>query len=150
VINPLIAIDPGAVSGAWALLYDDVFSVGDLPVVDGNVDGAALSRVLGGVRMAVVERVGSMPGQGIASAFKFGTACGIIRGVLAARGVPVMYVTPGVWKKHFKLDADKEKCRRVAIERFPDVHGLDRKKDHGRAEALLMGIWYIETQEKRP
>ena len=102
----LIAVDPGSVSGAYAIRFDDgTLEVGDLPVVDGQVDAAAFSRFVrdSSVTHAVVERVGAMPGQGVTSTFRFGFAAGIIRGVLAANGIPVHYVTPGEWKKHFKL-----------------------------------------------
>jgi crossover junction endodeoxyribonuclease RuvC len=95
-------------------------------------------------RCAVVERVASMPKQGVASTFKFGMATGIIHGVLAACDVPVHLVTPSVWKRGMGLiGADKEASRALALRLFPQVTGLDRKMDHGRAEALLMGHWFM-------
>jgi crossover junction endodeoxyribonuclease RuvC len=126
--------------------------VGDLAVAHGQLDAASLSRLVrdSRVAMAIVEHVGAMPKQGVASTFKFGQATGIIQGVLAANGVPLHYVRPTVWKKHFGLAGkDKEAARALAIRLYPDVTGLDRKKDHGRAEALLMLEWYLE-KEKRP
>src|SRR6476659_4884628 len=102
----ILAVDPGAVSGALALRTPDGnFVVGDLPVVNGQMDAAAFARIVRDmkVRVAVVERVGAMPKQGVASTFKFGFACGAISGVLAASMVPIYYVVPAVWKRHFKL-----------------------------------------------
>ena len=142
-----IAIDPGAVSGAYAMFADGAAQfVGDLPVVDGQVDAVSLAEI---VRMfepqaAVVERVASMPKQGVASTFKFGMAVGIIHGVLLASGVPVHLVTPGVWKKHFNLGPDKEQARGLAKRLYPGVIGMERKKDSGRAEALLLGSYWLE------
>ena len=72
--------------------------------------------------------------------------CGLIRGVLAGAGVPIISVTPAKWKKHFSLNSDAEKSRALAIRRFPTAP-LARKKDHGRAEALLMALWKLETDD---
>ena len=65
-------------------------------------------------------------------------------GALAAQNVKIFDVASGSWKKHFRLDSDKEKARALAIKRFPRID-LHRKKDAGRAEALLMGLWLRET-----
>jgi crossover junction endodeoxyribonuclease RuvC len=142
-MSVLISIDPGAISGAYAI-FGRAVVVGDLPVVDGQLDAASLSRLLSanGVVLAVVEKVGAMPKQGVASTFKFGYACGVIYGVLAANNIPVHYVTPRKWKGAYGLGADKEAARAVAIHLFPQVEGLALKKHHGRAEALLLGEWF--------
>jgi hypothetical protein len=152
----LLAIDPGSVSGAFAIRFPDgEIKVGDLLVVNGQVDAAAFSRAVkdSSVTNAVVELVGAMPGQGVVSTFKFGFAAGIIRGVLAAHGIPVHCVSPPTWKKYFKLyGKDKEASRALAILRHPSLTGLELKKHHGRAEALLILDWYCKTvlEEKRP
>jgi crossover junction endodeoxyribonuclease RuvC len=143
----LIAIDPGAVSGAMAWFYDDgKIVVADMPVVDKQVDAAEFSYLLRttSAKASVVERVASMPKQGVASTFKFGMAVGLIHGVLLARGVPVNLVTPGVWKKHFNLGPDKEQARGLAKRLYPGIQGMERKKDAGRAEALLLGRYWME------
>ena len=67
-----------------------------------------------------------------------------ILGALAGQDVQIIDVAPSVWKKHFKLSADKEQARALAIKRFPHVD-LGKKKDAGRAEALLMALWFRET-----
>ena len=142
----LIAIDPGSSSGAFAVFFDSgSVAVGDLPAVDGQLDPSFLSRLLveSGVSNAIVERVASMPKQGVASTFRFGVAVGIIHGVLAARGVPMHLVTPQVWKKSLGLRGpDGEASRSLAIRLYPGVEGLHLKKHHNRAEALLIGHWY--------
>ena len=149
----VLGVDPGAVSGAYALIA--VTSNGqaaladDIPVVDRQVDAAEWGRIVARLNpdVAVVEQVGSMPKQGVASTFKFGMGCGLIRGVLAGAGVPIISVTPAKWKKHFSLNSDAEKSRALAIRRFPGVTTLARKKDHGRAEALLLALWKLETDD---
>jgi hypothetical protein len=49
-------------------------------------------------------------------------------------------VTPQKWKKDLKLDSDKNKSLALARELWP-LAPLERKKDNGRAEALLMAEW---------
>jgi Holliday junction resolvasome RuvABC endonuclease subunit len=150
----LIGIDPGAVSGAFAIRYPDGETwVDDLAVVNGQLDGASFSRVVRDrhVALAVVEQVGAMPKQGVASTFKFGVAVGIIRGVLMANAVPIHYVAPTVWKKYWGLNGkDKDAARALAILRHPALRGLDLKRHHGRADALLMLEWYREVVLREP
>ena len=51
----------------------------------------------------VVEKVNAMPGQGVTSMFNFGQTFGAIKGICAALGLPIFFVTPSKWKKHFDL-----------------------------------------------
>ncbi|MEX6506953.1 hypothetical protein [Jiella sp. M17.18] len=130
-------------SGAIAFYFrsrPDLISAEDVPTVDGEIDAAALKRRIEQMRpdMAVIERVGAMPKQGVSSTFKFGQAYGTVRGVVAALGIPTHLVTPSVWKKHFALNSEKEKARNMAILHWPDSPHFERKKDHGRAEAALL------------
>ena len=146
-LTTLLAIDPGAVSGACAVFYNDRDPVvGDLPVVDGQVNAAALYALVSALRLprAVVERVSSMPKQGVASTFKFGMAVGIIHGVLASAAVPFLLTTPAQWKKAMRIGADKEVARALAIRLYPKVEGLELKKHQGRAEALLLGHYVLK------
>lgn len=142
----IIAIDPGALSGAYAAFRNgNGACVADLAVVDGQLDAASLAQLIVKLKpaVAVVERVGAMPKQGVASTFKFGQATGIIHGVLAAQGIPLHLVSPPVWKRPLGLiGKDKEAARALAIRLYPGVRGLDRKKDQNRAEALLIGHWF--------
>jgi hypothetical protein len=87
-----------------------------------------------------------MPLQGVASTFKFGMAVGIIHGVVLGHGVPLHLVTPGTWKRHFKLTGtDKDAARGLAIRLHPTMGGLHLKKHQGRADALLMGRYFLEA-----
>lgn len=91
---------------------------------------------------AVVEHVGAMPKQGVASTFKFGANFGWIQGVLFALGIPYELVRPQKWKKEFSCTSDKNTSVAVARRLFPSVSLLATprcKKPHdGMAEALLM------------
>lgn len=159
----ILGVDPGSVSAAYGLLDDDGLAVetGDVPVVDRMVDASGwddlLERLLdiydGDIAKlakptaAVIEQVSAMPKQGVSSSFRFGMGCGLIRGVLATYHVPIIQVAPTRWKRHFNLDSDPEKSRALALRLWPDMSSrLARKKDHGRAEALLLARWYLERQ----
>ena len=146
----IAAFDPGS-SGAVAFYFPahpGQISAEDLPVVVGQVDPATLAARLKQMRpdVAVVERVGAMPRQGVSSTFKFGTAYGILQGVVAALEIPVHFVAPGRWKKHFGLSAEKEESPARPHQLWPGRSDLfSRKKDHGRAEAALIARYFAET-----
>ena len=83
-----------------------------------------------------------MPGQGVASTFKFGASYGAVRGVLAALQIRTHLVTPGVWKKHFRLSSDKEASRALALRLFAaSPEHFSREKDHNCAEAALLALY---------
>lgn len=144
----VLGVDPGAVSAAWAALAAEKgYTCGDVPVANGMVDANGFADIVAksGATAAVIERVGSFPGQGVASSFKFGMGTGLIHGVVAALGLQRIEVAPSVWKRHFGLGAEKEAARALAIKRFPAVAAhLVHKRDAGRAEALLLALWWLE------
>jgi hypothetical protein len=138
-----LGVDPG-IGGAIAFYWPEVpdrVAVEDMPVVDGAVNCATLAARIKQMApdLAIVERVASMPGQGVASTFKFGASYGAVLGVLAALEIRTILVTPGTWKKHFRLDSDKEKSRALALRTFSKTtEHFSRKKHHSRAEAALV------------
>jgi crossover junction endodeoxyribonuclease RuvC len=142
----ICGVDPG-LTGALAFLFPialDRVAAQDMPVVAGEVDVATLAaRIIQmGPAFCVIERVGAMPGQGVSSTFKFGQSYGVVLGVLAALEIQTRLVTPSVWKKHFRLDSDKEKARALALRTFAkSPEHFARKKDHGRAEAALLALY---------
>ena len=148
-IECIMGVDPG-LSGAIAFYFPrhpERVSVEDMPVAGGDIDCVTLA---GRIRqfapdLAIVEAVHAMPKQGVSSTFRFGAGYGAIRGVLAALDVPTHLVTPGAWKKHFRLTADKEQARALALRLFPAVgERFSRKKDDGRAEAALIARYGAE------
>jgi crossover junction endodeoxyribonuclease RuvC len=153
-----LGCDPG-LTGAIALLNENgsLHSVEDLPVmarsksgrVKNEIDAAALARFIRprapDIKLAVVEQVGSMPGQGVASVFSMGHTAGCITGVLQALDIPLRLVPPAVWKRAAGISADKNLARSEAIRLYPSAP-LDRVKDHNRAEALLLARYAIFSQ----
>ena len=150
-----IGLDPGSASGAWGMIDHDLdyIACGDIKSVDGRIDAVDLHEEIMfyinpyETAMIVVESVHSRPKQGIASTAKFMRAAGSIEAVAALTRYPFMLVTPQAWKKHSGLiGMPKTASLDVARARFPDALGeLKRKKDHGRADALLMALWLKEN-----
>jgi crossover junction endodeoxyribonuclease RuvC len=92
--------------------------------------------------LVVLESVHSMPKQGVASSFSFGQGLGMWQGIIAAFGMALEMPSPQRWKKAMLADQgkDKDASRFKAIQLFPSLTSqLSRKKDDGRAEALLLG-----------
>ena len=104
---------------------------------------------------AFVERGQAMPKQGASSGYKFGRAVGAIEATVALCNVPLEIVEPSVWKRALKLKGkDKEGSRQRALELYPHAqHLLTRKKDHQRAEAMLIayfGAWFLMLAKPEP
>jgi hypothetical protein len=148
--RPILGIDPG-ITGGIAFLYPDRIVAEDIPTVGGEVDVDTLVRRVRELcpRLAIIERAGAMPRQGVSSTFKYGVAYGALRTVVALCEIPYQLVTPAKWKNHFRLDADKEKSRALAIRLWPGCGLFERKKDHGRSEAALIARYGAEVIEVR-
>ena len=140
-------------SGAIALVVDGVLvSVVDMPIVEikrgkttkRQVSAQALVGILKEMNPthAAVEKVSSMPNQGVSSMFAFGRSAGVIEGVLAALQVSVTYVQPAVWARTMNKGYGKDASRHRAMELFPDKQDWFKLVKHdGRAEAVLIAMW---------
>lgn len=144
----ILGVDPG-ITGGIAFLFPASNRViaEDIPVAGGEVDVDTLAARIRQMAptVAMIERAQAMPKQGVSSTFKFGMAYGALRAVVAAMQVPTHLVTPAKWKGHFRLSADKEQTRAMALRLWPGVGSFARKKDHGRAEAALIARYAAET-----
>ena len=151
----VMSIDPG-LSGALAVFIDDVLiDVVDMPTHELSRNGKAKRQIaaadLAGIftqhdpRHVIVEKVSAMPGQGVTSMFSFGRSLGIIEGIIAAYNISVTFVTPGVWTKGIGRGAGKDASRARACELYPaHQKQFARVKDDGRADAVLIGAWYLK------
>jgi crossover junction endodeoxyribonuclease RuvC len=149
-----LGIDPG-LSGGLAVVeaIDDaapmLVEAIDIPTLGSGakqrVDGIAIRKFIAKHEpaLALIERAGAMPKQGVASGFKYGRAVGALETVVALCAVPIEVVEPSTWKRFFRLNGqDKEGARQYALQTFPAAHGLlARKRDHGRAEAALLALY---------
>ena len=140
---------PGAVSSV---------EVVDAPTMKVNVNGKPRVRLCVEAMAAALDVLALPPrtvvyleeggvefGFGAQTAFIQGYNFGLWRGLLAARGLKVEVVKPQAWKAAMGLahkDSSKDASRTMARAMFPEVAAkLARKKDHGRAEALLIAAY---------
>tara|TARA_B100001750_G_C15167169_1_gene427401 strand:+ start:85 stop:567 length:483 start_codon:yes stop_codon:yes gene_type:complete len=149
----IAGVDPG-LSGGLAFLNSRDYRLAtfDMPILEMTkskkkkrfVDCAFLGSYFSEFRpdRCYVEQVGAMPGQGVTSMFNFGRAVGSIDGIAGALLIPIHYVTPRQWKKHFGLVAAKDASRARAAQIFPaNSADFKLKKNDGRAEAALIAEW---------
>ena len=160
----IIGIDPG-ISGAICFFENgEVKDVIDMPTMS---EGKKNKRQVNGRQIfneissrinnydlkninVVVEQVSAMPGQGVTSMFNFGQSYGIIKGICSAMQLPIFFVRPAKWKKHFGLiKSQKDASRTKAIEIFPKISPiLSKKKDANKADAILIASFHANTLEK--
>ncbi|KAH7677286.1 hypothetical protein IHE45_07G073400 [Dioscorea alata] len=157
----VLGVDPD-VSGAVALLKPDgsvssaqVFDAPNVKVLVGKrvrnrLDARSIVQLLQtfgaphGTR-AYIEQSNPFPQDGKQGWWSGGYTYGLWIGVLVASGFSVVPVTSHEWKNHYELSrssSSKDDSREVASALFPSLsHQLKRKKDHGRAEALLIAAY---------
>ena len=170
----IFGIDPG-ISGAICVLKRGeegrVIEVYEMPtMIDGKknkrqVNGAEVTNIFKKelinennriessenyekIAKVVVEHVTAMPGQGVTSMFNFGQSFGVIKGICAALKLPIYFVRPTKWKKHFNLiKTNKDASRTKVIETYPNISSkLSRKKDSNKADAILIARYFNDTQ----
>ena len=141
-----IGIDPGVTGALVCLEGNEISDMVDMPTIDmpsgkKQVNAAQIAKILTAWQedsIVILERVSAMPGQGVSSMFNFGMGYGIIQGVVMAMGIPMRLVSPQVWKKRAGLlGKDKDYARTLAQQLWPGAE-LGRKKDIGKADALLI------------
>lgn len=149
----IIGIDPGQ-TGAVAILIDGVcVNIFDTPTEQVKKGKICKTEYLPAEMADIlrlhshlvkphvfIEKVGAMPGQGVSSMFGFGKGYGLWIGILAALQIPYTLVTPQTWKKTIMAGiSDKDAARGRAQQIHPEATDwLKRKKDIGRADALLI------------
>ena len=137
----IFGIDPG-IAGAIAILDgNEIIDVIDLPTMSEGkknkkqLNSAHLSQYISSnvkdinKSVVVVEQVNAMPGQGVTSMFNFGQTFGAIKGISATLKLPIFFVRPSKWKKHFELiNSSKDSSRTKAIEMYPTLSKQLAKK----------------------
>ncbi|GAV62140.1 hypothetical protein CFOL_v3_05664 [Cephalotus follicularis] len=157
----VIGIDPD-LSGALALLKTDrsgssaqVFDSPYLPVLVGKrirkrLDAKSMVQLIRSFdapigTTAYIEQSIPYPQDGKQGWWSGGFGYGLWIGILVASGFSVVPVPSLLWKNEFELcggGSSKDESRRMASTLFPSLSSLlTRKKDHGRADALLIAAY---------
>ena len=161
----IIGIDPGLSGSICFLENGKIADVIEMPVM---TEGKKNKRQVNGSQTyneilkrinktenqdvrVIIEQVSAMPGQGVTSMFNFGQTFGAIKGVRAALNLPIFFVRPSKWKKHFELiNSSKDASRTKTIEMYPSLSDqLSKKKDVNKSDAILIARYYNETGFKQ-
>lgn len=155
-----IGIDPGF-SGAVGFVSDTDNSdcgVFDAPIIEKQKGGKvsrkfdvdrmvgllSIEKFLDSKSVIAIEGQHAFPGQGSVSMFNLGYGFGLWTGIANALKYRVVIFSPQAWKNELiKTDcSNKLKSIQVATKKFPSMADeLSRKKDHNRAEALLIALY---------
>jgi crossover junction endodeoxyribonuclease RuvC len=138
-----MGIDPGMSGG-----------IGVIDIVDNQPDAYAMpeteadtsylfAELKRHVVFCLIEKVHSMPKQGVASSFKFGVNYGFLRGMLIGHGIPFGEVSPQKWQKAMECltHGDKNISKARAQQLFPSL-----KITHATADALLIAEYCRRTR----
>lgn len=158
-------VDPGLSGAIVTLLDGEPGPMLDMPTFDNGtaneVDVTALGRFIRDTRAAhpgayvsaCIEKVRAMPStgkgeqrrtMGAQSSFNFGDGFGQVKAAFRMLGLTPVLVEAQSWKRSMGLiGGQKDDARLLALRRFPGVEPqLKRKKDGGRADALLIALWH--------
>jgi len=147
-LRKYVGIDPG-VSGGVAIIGADGLKAHKCPptILDMCETLRYATTGLSGFQgvYCVIESVHSMPGQGVASTFKFGKNFGQWLGILASLQIPYREVTPHKWMKHYgALPKDKTQrknhLKHLAQQRYPSD-----KITLSTADAVLLAVYGKES-----
>jgi crossover junction endodeoxyribonuclease RuvC len=124
----ILGIDPG-LDGAVAALGSWGVTASVTPTLAASRGGKRRFDVTGmiallearPVELAVIEAVGTMPRQGLASTFRFEVGYGLWLGLLAALRIPHLTVLPPAWKKVVLAGTSRNKAAAIELarRRFP-------------------------------
>lgn len=154
----LVGIDPGVTGGLAFIEGKHLLGLHDMPVVTDadnkrrpSAPGIAALFHQYRPQTAVIEWVNAMPSvpgkdgkrrtMGAQSAFNFGRGFGVVEGTAQALGLEVQLVRPATWKARAGLRKQrKDYARTVALQLHPEAD-LHKKRDIGKADALLIAIF---------
>lgn len=158
-----IGIDPGQKGGLVSICQGKILSAIAMPSSERDIadwfqqfeNREADNQMV----KAVIERVHSMPKQGVASSFQFGKGYGFLRGCLISSGIAFEDIPPQTWMKSLHIPSvkgsskgeQKEKLRAKAQQLFPALPLWKELKSKGKqlaiADALLLAHYCQRRNE---
>lgn len=119
-----IGIDPGFKGGIAAIMGDNIEII-PMPVTgekkSKRIDVLSLSAFFSSLdqpfsdMLVVLEKVGTMPKQGIVSAFNFGKGVGYLECMLKLLRMPFVEVRPQEWKKEVLRGMDWKGIKSISV-----------------------------------
>ena len=145
-----VGVDPGA-SGGIAVLWPNGPEAHKMPATEADLLCLMhdIAIRVAEERMGItgaLEKVHSMPGQGVSSSFKFGMGYGGLRMAMLAANIPFRDVQPQAWQRSLGCltGGDKNISKAMAQQLFPSV-----KITHAIADALLIAEWLRRMEVKK-
>ena len=151
-----IGIDVGAKTGAWGLICDGeyidcgwipTFKIGKQTFLHArefmNDLDTSLMQNLATEKpnLVIIESQQAMPLQGVVSMFTLGSVYGALVACFQIKGWSIELCRPPIWKKEAGLlGSEKDASRGKAMMLFPECQ-LPLKKDHNKADALLIAYY---------
>lgn len=158
-MNLILGVDPG-LTGALAIYNREtntIIDCIDTPLVKSKVknkiDPVSLAMFLDEwakkIKFCVIETVAARPGQGVVSMFTFGFVTGVVHGAVSANYIPVIGVSPQVWKGDLGLSSDKrESIPKAKTTMTCSRYFSQNSKKDGRAEAMLLAYFGAKHEGK--
>jgi hypothetical protein len=137
-----LGVDPGKSGGISRHDGDVIFAQGFTNKTPMDIYTIIKEFSADGKCVAMIEKVHSMPKQGVKSSFTFGQNYGFLLGCLTALEIPFEYVSPQKWQKYLscRTGGNKNVSKQKAQELFPQL-----KITHAVADALLIGEYLKRT-----
>lgn len=137
----IMGIDPGW-SGGVATIREGVGAkaIGFTKMTERDIYDAIMEMInpMTASLTCYIEKVHSMPKQGVASSFKFGHNYGLLRGIIVALRIPFTEVSPMKWQTALgcRTGGDKNVTKQKAQQLYPSL-----KITHATADALLIATY---------
>ena len=142
-----IGVDPGK-SGGVALITNGCVHTSKFTDYTDISDLIRDWRLEHDVSLAAIEKVGSMPGQGVRSMFSFGENYGFWQGLFSGLDIPYVLVSPTNWQKKM-LDNRPGTTKEKSVSLANSLYCLSLKKTHdGIADALHLARYAKECVTK--
>lgn len=140
-MNYVMGIDPGWSGGVAVVSAEGIaFATGFANMTERDIYDAIIG-FRKNVTVCYIERVHSMPKQGVSSSFKFGHNYGFLRGCITALGIPFVEVSPQKWQSALGClsGGDKNRTKSKAQQLYPSL-----KITHATADALLIATYGLK------
>lgn len=162
-------LDQNGLRAVFDLPTMKIPGVGPKAMVQSKIDGHALCALLlkhcpasEGKPQVLIEAVSTMGGanNAVQTQGSLLRSLGAVETVAECLRWPLAYAAPQTWKRWFGLidhskdpavsasarsTAAKRKAMETARRLFPACTDIARAKDHNRAEAILIGHWWLRT-----
>jgi len=152
----IIGIDPGANGAISFTRGNRLYTYKCHPNITGRATSVsmAMSAFNNKKCIAYIEKVHAMPHDGRSSLFKFGVNYGVWLGILAAKGIETIEVSPQKWMKwwqdyhELKLPKEKKERKNVLKDMASVYLEKDKKATLWNADSILITMYGLYTKKE--